>query len=94
MPCRVVISSHERGLSTTQLPIETKIAPVGKSYSALDFQADVVVRVNGGDKVYKLLDNIEIIAVRPDLRLHTMHDHTRQQHIFRLVSIYCQSHFR
>ena len=49
------------------MPIETKIAPVGKSYSALDFQADVVVCVNGDAKVYKLPDNIEIKAVSRDL---------------------------
>ena len=28
--------------------IEIEIAPVGKSYSALDFQADVVVCINEG----------------------------------------------
>ena len=56
-----------RERSTPQLPIETKIVPVGKSYSALDFQADVVVCVKGGAKVYKLLDNIEIIAISRDL---------------------------
>ena len=60
------------------MPIGTKIAPIGKSYSALDFQADVVVRVNGGTEVYKLLHNIEIIAVCRDLGLPT-----RRQHIFR-----------
>ena len=31
-------------------------------------QADVVVCVNGGAKVYKLIDSIEIIAVSRDLR--------------------------
>ena len=62
------------------MPIETKIAPVGKSYSALDFQADVVVCVNGDAKVYKLLDNIEIIVVSRDLRLHMRHVPTRRQH--------------
>ena len=40
-------------MSTTQLPIENKIAPIGKSYSALDFLADVVVSSNGG-AVYEL----------------------------------------
>ena len=49
------------------------MAPVGKSYSAFDFQADVVVCVNGGAKLYKLLDNIEIIAVSRDLGPHTRH---------------------
>ena len=53
------------------MPIETKIAPVDKSYSALDFRADVVVCVNDGAKVYKLLDNIEIIAVSRDLTSFT-----------------------
>ena len=43
------------------MPIETIKAAVGKSYSALDFQADVVV--NGVAKLHKLLDNIEIIAI-------------------------------
>ena len=52
--------------------MDTKIAPVGKSYSALDFELDVVI-VNGGAKVYKQLNNIEIIAVRRDLRRHTRH---------------------
>ena len=56
------------------MPIKTKIAPVSKSYSALDFQADVVVRANGGAKVYKLIDNIEIIAGSRDLGPHTRHD--------------------
>ena len=69
------------------MPIETKIAPVGKSYSALDLQA-----VNGGAKVYKLLDNIEIIllklAVCRDLGPHTRHVPTRRQHIFRVGLIY------
>ena len=45
-----------REVSTTQLPIA-----VGKSYSALDFQADVVVCVYGGAKVY---DNIYILSCR------------------------------
>ena len=67
------------------MPIETKIAAVGNSYSALDFQADVVVCVNGGAKVYKLLDNIEIVAVDGNLLLHTWHDPTRRQHIFRFA---------
>ena len=40
-----------RAVSTTPLPIETKIAAVGKSYSELDFQAAVVVCVNGGAKI-------------------------------------------
>ena len=80
-------------MSTTQLPIETKIATVGKSYSALYFQADVVVYVNGGAKVYKLLDIIEIIAVSHDLKPHMRHDPTRWQHIFRLALIYRQSNF-
>ena len=52
------------------MPIATKIAPVGKSYSALDLRADVVVCANGGAKI---LDNIEIIAVSRDLRPHTRH---------------------
>ena len=60
-----------RQVSTTQLPIETKVAPVGKSYSALDFQTDFVVCVNSSAKVYKLIDNIEIMAVSCDLRSHT-----------------------
>ena len=64
-------------MSTIQLPIETKIRPAGKSYSALDFQAEVVVCVNGGSKIYKLLDNIEIIALISDLRPHTKHNRTR-----------------
>ena len=81
-------------VSTTQLSIETKIAPVGKSYSALDFQDDVVVCVNGGANVCKHLDNIEIIAVSRALRPHTRHDFTRRQHIFRLALIYRQTHFR
>ena len=75
------------------MPVETKIAAVGKTYSALDFQADIVVCVNDGAKLYKLLDNIEIIAVSRDLRPHTRHDSTRRQHIFRLALIYRQSHF-
>ena len=83
MPCRVLISSF----STTQLPIGTKIAPVSNSYPALDFQSDVVVCVNGGAKVYKLLDNIEIIAASRDLRSHARHDLTRRQHILRLALI-------
>ena len=49
--------------------METKIRPVGKSYSTLDFQADVVVYVNGGAKVYRLLYNIEIIVVSRDFVL-------------------------
>ena len=76
------------------MPIETKIAPGGKSYSALDFQADVVVCVKGSAKVYKCLDNIDIIAVSSDLRPHTRHDPTRREQIFRLALIYRQSHFR
>ena len=67
--------------------IETKLAAVGKSYSALDFQTDVVVCV----KVYELLDNIDIIAVSHELRLHTRNEPTRRQHIFRLALIYCQT---
>ena len=35
---------------------DTKIATVGKSYSALDLQDDIVVCCNGGAKVYKLLE--------------------------------------
>ena len=73
MPCRVLTIL----VSTIELPIEAKIAAVGKSYSALDFQADVVVCVNGGAKLYKLLDNIQIIAVGHDLTPHTRHDSTR-----------------
>ena len=61
VPCRVLISSHGRGLYYS-IAYWDNIAPVGKSYSALDFQADVVVCVNGGVKIYKLLDNIEITA--------------------------------
>ena len=52
------------------MTIETKIAPVGKNYSAPDFQADVIICINGGAKIYKLLDNIEMIAVSRDLRPH------------------------
>ena len=62
-----------------------------KSY---DFQADVVVCVNGGAKVYKLLNNIEFLAISRDLRPHTRLDLTRRPKIFRLTLIYCQSHFR
>ena len=76
------------------MPIETKIAPVGKSYFALDFQADVVVCFIGGAKVYELLDNIEIIAVCRDLGSHTRHVPTLRQHIFLLALIYRLIHFR
>ena len=55
------------------MPIETKIAPVGKSYSALDFVADIIC-VYGCAKVYKLLDNIESLAVSHNLRPNTRHD--------------------
>ena len=67
--------------------MDTKIAPVGKSYSVLGCQADVVVRVNGGAKVYKLLDNIEIITVGRDLRPHTRHDPTRRQRTQKLYTL-------
>ena len=75
------------------MPIETKIASVGKSYSALDFQADDVACANGGAKLYKRLDNIEIIAVSRDLSPHTRHIPNSQQHIFCLALIYRQSDF-
>ena len=74
--------------------METKIATVGKSFSALDIQADVVDCVNGGAKVFKLLDNIGIIAVSRDLGPHTRHVPTRRQWIYRLALIYRQTHFR
>ena len=75
------MSSHEK------LPIETKIAAVCNRFSALDFQADVVVCVNGGAKVHKVLDNMDIIAVCRDMRSHMRHVPTRRQHIFRLARI-------
>ena len=71
------------------MPIEAKIATVGKSYSALDFQANVVVCVNGGAKVYKFLDNIQIIAASRYMRPHKRHDPIHRQHsrIFCLVNV-------
>ena len=51
-----------------------------KGYSELDFQADVVICGNGVAKVYKLLDNIEIIAVSRDMGAHTRHEPTNRQH--------------
>ena len=48
------------------MPIETIIAPVGKSNPSFDLQTDIVFGGNGGAKINKFLDclkNIVIISI-------------------------------
>ena len=49
-----------REVSITQLPIETMIAPVGKSGSTFDLQTDIIFGGNGGAKVNKFLDFLKV----------------------------------
>ena len=40
------------------MPIETIIAPVGKSDPSFDLQADIIFGGNGGAKINKFLDRV------------------------------------
>ena len=52
--------------------METKIAPVGKSYSALDFQADVVVCERSGVNVVSVRK--KLVPLRCAGVQHTLHE--------------------
>ena len=54
-----------REVSATQLPIETIVAPVGKSESELDLQTDIIFDGNGGVKINKSLaiSKVQLSAV-------------------------------
>ena len=51
-------------VSIIQLPIETVVAPVGKSDSTFDLQTDIFFGGNGGAKINKFLKSIERIPAR------------------------------
>ena len=55
----------------TQLPIETIIAPVGKSDPSFDLQADIIFGGNGGVKINKFLDCVKSIVIDRNPRINT-----------------------
>ena len=86
MSCRVLVLLCERGLSATHLPIETIVAPVGKSDPALDLQTDIIVGDNVGAKINKFLDQIESTVIGRKLGFRAPHVSMCQQHRLRFVS--------
>ena len=54
------------------MPIATIIALIGKSYSVLDFQADVIVRVNGGAKVFEKPTQLALHTSLIELKISTI----------------------
>ena len=53
-----------------QLPIETIVAPVGKSDSTFDLQTDIISGGNGGAKINKFLDCIKSIVIGRNMRIN------------------------
>nr|WP_208892306.1 hypothetical protein [Vibrio anguillarum] len=52
---------------TFQLPTQSIVAPVGKSDSALDFEADIVGVVDAGSQVYEIIYDFEVMTVNSDV---------------------------
>ena len=59
-----------REVSITQFPLETIIAPVGKSDPSFDLQADIIFGGNGGAKINKFLDCIKSIVIGRNPRIN------------------------
>ena len=53
------------------MPIETIIAPVGKSDPSFDLQADIIFGGNGGGKINKFLDCVKSIVIDRNPRINT-----------------------
>ena len=60
-----------REISVTQLPIETTVAPVGKSNPTFDLQTDITFGGNSGAKVSMFLDSFKSIVIGRNLRIDT-----------------------
>ena len=60
-----------KDVSSTQLAVETMVAPVGKSDSTLDLQIDINFHGKGRVKIYKFIDYIERIIIS-NLGSHTL----------------------
>ena len=58
------------------MPIETIVAPLGKSDPALDLQADIIFGGIGGAKINRFLDYIESIVNGLNLRSKMQHAST------------------
>ena len=52
------------------MPIETIIAPVGKSDPSFDLQADIIFGGNGGAKINTFLDCVKSIAIGRNPRIN------------------------
>ena len=62
-----------REVSTTQLPIESIVAPVGKGDPALDLQTDIIFNGNGRAKINKFLNYSKSIVIGRKLRIRMLH---------------------
>ena len=51
------------------MPIETIIAPVGKSDPSFDLQTDIIFGGNGGAKINKFLDRVKSIVIDRNPRM-------------------------
>ena len=67
MSCRVLILLYERGLCYSR-PIDTIVAPVGKSGPVLDLKSDIIFGDKGEAKINKFLNYIESIIISRYLR--------------------------
>ena len=74
--------------STTQLLTGPIVASIRKSDSPLYLQADIIVGVDGGIKIYEFRHHFERIAVRCDMGPNTPRVTGSGQHILRFALVY------
>ena len=74
------------------MPIEIKVAPVGKNDPTLDLQTKNIFGVNGEAKINKFLDYIEILVIGRNMECNTPNVRTCRQHTLGFALLYCQTY--